>query len=259
MRVNKAEEWPKNVILDLKKVQAPFPPSVSVVIPAFNQEQLIYTNLQSLARSLDSNFEIVVVNDCSSDGTEIRSQGALQKIFHDYPSCLRVLLITTKRQAFETLCDSIGFALTSGKYLLEIQADMEINDKGFDTRLIKALDSHQDIFAISGRGVERIAPIVDRYRKKGGADISSSPSILGHVLRRVVFQVSRLVKRGPLPHSTSQFVTPALTTVSHLVFPSEEQFSISGQAGRIGALIDVKLSKSLRINFGSVRQLCGGR
>ena len=44
-------------------------PSISVVIAAYNTGQYIGRTLKSLAQQTFTDFEIIVVNDCSTDNT----------------------------------------------------------------------------------------------------------------------------------------------------------------------------------------------
>src|SRR5699024_3040787 len=48
---------------------SPFAPSVSVVIPVFNEEQNIIDRVRALFALQYNNFEIIVVNDGSTDKT----------------------------------------------------------------------------------------------------------------------------------------------------------------------------------------------
>ena len=50
---------------------------VTFVVPAFNEESLIVSSLRSMLALEYVNFEIIVVNDGSTDGTLFASIGAL--------------------------------------------------------------------------------------------------------------------------------------------------------------------------------------
>ena len=61
-------------------------PTVSVVIPAYNAEKTIGYTLDSVLQQTFEDFEIVIVNDCSSDGT-----AKVTKDYSEKDSRIRVL------------------------------------------------------------------------------------------------------------------------------------------------------------------------
>jgi len=56
------------------RFSVPATPSVSVVIPAYNEERMIARCLESVCASVYPDFEVIVVNDGSTDATEQRVQ-----------------------------------------------------------------------------------------------------------------------------------------------------------------------------------------
>lgn len=44
-------------------------PQISIIIPVYNGENNIYTSLDSLISQTYSNFEVVIINDGSTDNT----------------------------------------------------------------------------------------------------------------------------------------------------------------------------------------------
>lgn len=60
----------KNSFVDYKAIlSSPLAPSVSLIAPAFNEEKTIIDNIRSLMSIHYNNFEIIIVNDGSSDAT----------------------------------------------------------------------------------------------------------------------------------------------------------------------------------------------
>jgi hypothetical protein len=53
---------------------------------------------------------------------------------------------------FETSADNIGFRLARGKFLVEVQADMQVTTFGFNYLLSAPCRAFADVFAVSGRG-----------------------------------------------------------------------------------------------------------
>lgn len=57
------------------------PQSIAVIVPAYNEEKVICDSIASLLRSRGADFDIIVVDDGSTDGT----YDAVQKTFGDHP------------------------------------------------------------------------------------------------------------------------------------------------------------------------------
>ena len=121
----------------------------SVVIPVFNQEEIIEQNILSVLTHMEGYFEIIIILDNCIDKTE----SILLNLFNNVnlTSLVKVILIKQETPVFETTCDNIGFILSSGKYIVEIQADMEMTEYGFNTSLARPFKKYDDIIGISGR------------------------------------------------------------------------------------------------------------
>ncbi|MDR1673087.1 MAG: glycosyltransferase family 2 protein [Bacteroidales bacterium] len=79
----------KNSYVDYHSIiLAPLTPSVSVIAPAYNEERSIVENIRALMSLYYNNFEVIVVNDGSTDGTFNRMMEAyeLERVsyFFDY-------------------------------------------------------------------------------------------------------------------------------------------------------------------------------
>lgn len=216
---------------------------VSVVVPCFNQDSIIFEVLKQLTMSMKSRYELIIIDDNSTDRTIEVLQDFCHNEFSD-SNLVRLRLFSNAFSNFETFCDYYGFSVASGKYLLEVQADMFISDPGFDLRMIKALELHQDIFALSGRGTHKISEIVEAYSKSLGTDRAYSSSLIAFTLcifsKRVIAKSRRLLadlglwKKIPLlAESTEKNFISRLDS-----FPTREDFHISGEAGLLGGLIE---------------------
>ena len=60
----------KNSYVDYNSIiLAPLTPSISIIAPAYNEERSIVENIRALLSSYYNNFEVIIVNDGSRDGT----------------------------------------------------------------------------------------------------------------------------------------------------------------------------------------------
>ena len=133
-------------------------PKVSVIIPLFNKEKIITEMLDKLIESLTLDYELIIIDDASTDNSK--------EIINNYLKYKSVnhIFISTTVPIFETACDNLGFFLAAGFYLLEVQSDIIINDKGFDKRMIYALDNNK-FCSVSGRSCHSWLDLLTKKKK----------------------------------------------------------------------------------------------
>ena len=211
---------------------------VTIVMPVFNQEKVIRKNLESLVGSLTLPSRVIVINDASSDETEQEVLDTFVQLERINPA-LSFELHTLSSGSYETACDLFGIGLARTRWLVEIQADMTITDLGFDERLLSAMRAHPDLFALSGRGVEQLCPVLDSYKRSAGSDLARGRSLLIHCINTLV---TRVVAFKPLAakgfNRESLHQAHRSESIENEIFPDWGTFQISGKAGRVGALIE---------------------
>jgi len=121
-------------------------PKISVVVPVYNKSSIICDVLDSICVNIESTFELIILDDCSDDQSLMTIKNFCENRNIQY------ILLSNEVPLYETACDNIGFAISRGEYLLEIQSDIYIKDKGFDLRMIDAANL-QCISSVSGRCV----------------------------------------------------------------------------------------------------------
>jgi glycosyltransferase involved in cell wall biosynthesis len=215
---------------------------ISVVMPCFNQQAIIDEVLTQLVSSIESNFELIIIDDASTDETleriKIFSSGNFENT-----KLTSLKVYSNPRSGFETYCDFFGFENANGEFLLEIQADMFIRDPGFDLRMIAALKRNQDVFALSGRGTHKISEVVSAYHKSLGTDRAYSSNLLffaiGILLRRLIGKWRKVfsIKRNSKVDKV-QSESNTLQYNSRIIFPDILEFESAGRAGLLGDLIE---------------------
>lgn len=99
----------------------PCPLEVSVIVPAFNEEgnlATIVSVLQGVLKGATSSFEILIVNDGSSDGTEAR----LAELESEFPYVFGVNL---SRNFGKEAAMGAGLEVASGECIVFIDADLQ--------------------------------------------------------------------------------------------------------------------------------------
>lgn len=87
---------------------------ISVIIPVFNREQTIKKCIESVLNQTYTNFEVIVVNDCSTDGTqEIISQ--IQDV--------RVKLVNLEKNSGAQIARNEGIIAAKGEWIAFLDSD----------------------------------------------------------------------------------------------------------------------------------------
>lgn len=108
---------------------------VSVVLPVYNVEAFIQDTIESLLRQTFRDFELLVLDDCSTDAT-VEQVRAIQDD--------RIRLILNPRNLGRAGTDNASLAHAQGKYIAKMDGD----DLCHPTRLARQvtyLDAHPDI------------------------------------------------------------------------------------------------------------------
>jgi len=130
-------------------------PFFSIIVPICNQESIIVKHIKSiLDKTTVKEFELILIIDCCSDRTEEYITSWInnnEKALEDYKLLTNILVLKSTIPLFEVAADNLGFFCSRGKYCLEIQADMEMTDEGYNMRLLQPFLLNDNIIGISGR------------------------------------------------------------------------------------------------------------
>lgn len=126
--------------------QAPRP-RVSVVITCYNLGKYLQDAIDSAINQLSDNWEIIIVDDCSTDSTALIGQNNAQghtatKSWPDAPAPENTELryVCTPHNLGLSAARNYGASLATGTYLLFLDADDMLADGAIE-RLVSALDS----------------------------------------------------------------------------------------------------------------------
>lgn len=108
-------------------------PQISIVIPLYNKEQFINGTIQSILRQDFDDFEIVVINDGSKDG----SCQVVNSIKDD-----RIHLFTQENQGVSATRNN-GIKKSNGKYVFFLDADDTLSDHALSV-LYKAAENNPE-------------------------------------------------------------------------------------------------------------------
>ncbi|GIW61721.1 MAG: glycosyl transferase [Patescibacteria group bacterium] len=123
-------------------------PHVSVVIPAFNEAKNIHQTLESILNQTYQDFELIVVDNNSTDNTaEIAGRYGAKVIYEPKKG------VTHARQA--------GFLAAKGEIIVSTDADA-IHPPDWIERIVKILDSDRSLVAVGGIAYLHSGPLSAR-------------------------------------------------------------------------------------------------
>lgn len=89
-------------------------PVLSVVMPVYNSIHYVGAAIESVLNQTFSNFEFIIIDDCSTDGTVVK----INQYNDD-----RIKFIQHKSQKGICTCLNYGISIATGKYIVRMDAD----------------------------------------------------------------------------------------------------------------------------------------
>lgn len=116
-------------------------PYISIVIPVHNEEEVLdelYTRLTRVMTALGRSYEIILINDGSTD----RSQQILQQLHDSNPDCIRV--IEFNGNFGQHMAIMAGFERVRGQIIITMDADLQ-NPPEEISKLVAAMEEGHDV------------------------------------------------------------------------------------------------------------------
>jgi glycosyltransferase involved in cell wall biosynthesis len=136
----------------LNSTEISFSKKISVVVPLFNERDSLVELYERIAQTIEKmgyNFELILVDDGSTDGSKEIVSGICEK--DNRVKSVRFPVNSGKADALQT-----GFDLSDGDYVITMDADLQ-DDPDEIPALIKAVESGLDM--VSGWKKDRKDPI----------------------------------------------------------------------------------------------------
>lgn len=116
---------------------------VSVIIPVYNQVEMIETVIEAIINSTYCNLEVIAVDDGSKDGTGAILE-ELGKIYEN-------LIVIRKPNGGKRTAVERGFKASKGRYIVLIDSDSVVERNAIE-RIIKALEANPRVGGAVGDG-----------------------------------------------------------------------------------------------------------
>ena len=114
---------------------------LSIIMPAYNEEKLIYHSLIStldIVGEFVSDFEIVAVNDGSRDNT-------LKEMKRAADTDSRIRIISSEKNRGKGNAIISGVSQAEGQYVAFVDADLELNPSQLEGYLEKMIAENKDV------------------------------------------------------------------------------------------------------------------
>lgn len=120
-------------------------PSVSVIIPMYNAENYIGTCLDSILMQTFQNFEVIIVDDCSTD----KSVAIVESYAPKFDGRLQLAKTKTNSGGGGYIPRNIGLNLSHGEYVYFVDADDFIMLNALETLYTAAKEQEADVVYMS--------------------------------------------------------------------------------------------------------------
>jgi len=192
------------------------PPTFSVVMPIHNQEPILYDVLMKVFTHTHGLYDLFLILDGCTDQSRAEALRAIQEV----PAELcQLTVVSLAEGVFETSCDNLGFVNARGAYIVEIQADMQIQTSNYNVLLATPLVIYPELIAVSGRCCHTVVAPFTGVGKLGAA--TEHPHNLPFDKYNQIF-LSHTVNRGPLVLRTSMLQALNYLDESTFVLENDE-------------------------------------
>lgn len=145
--------------------------TVSVVLPTYNRAGIIHNSIKSVLNQTVKDYEIIIVDDCSTDNTlEVINR------FNDK----RIKYIRHKKRKGGSAARNTGIKCSNTEYIAFLDSD----DEWFPTKLEKQINK----FDYSSKDIGLLYTWLIHYGKDGNPLFTSKPNEKGNLLRKLLIK-----------------------------------------------------------------------
>ena len=168
-------------------------PIISIVIPLYNAEAYISKCLESISRQTFKDFEVVMVDDCSSDNSIALAEKRCQELNLNYQ------ILCNKKNIGPSLTRKNGINSSKGQYIVFCDSDDFFNDDHLEKLIGNSDNLNNDIVFCSYKtvyssGVEKkhnVTTAIKSLNKKGiiarGTDSLCCMMVKSKVFEQITF------------------------------------------------------------------------
>ena len=158
-------------------------PCVSVIVPMYNAEKYIGELLESLLAQTLKNFELIIVDDCSTD----KSREIVESYIEKFKGRLNLMELQTNSGA--GAARNLGLEMSRGKYVFFMDSDDIVTKTALEEMFNVAEDFQADVvycekyFMSEGTGESFLKNIHVADRRIQSGDFISKPTVITEDLK----------------------------------------------------------------------------
>lgn len=130
---------------------------VDIIMPVYNAENYIEENLKKLEKQTLKNFRVIIIDDCSSDSTELKIKKFMEN------TKLNILFLKNNRNCGEGETRNRGLEYIQAKYILFLDCDDYLEEKALEILVQNIEMSQSDVVASGYSRVTKNGNIKEKY------------------------------------------------------------------------------------------------
>ena len=149
---------------------------VSIVIPVYNVEKYIFSCLKSIAEQSYSDYEVILVNDGSTD----RSLAVIDDFTGNYPDMS--VAVINQENAGVSAARNRGIAEAKGEFICFVDSDDMLDSEYLALLVAEIVDKNADIAICRSQEINEETSAVCHYRDEYHATVLSNTDMLNALL-----------------------------------------------------------------------------
>lgn len=118
---------------------------ISVIIPVYNTERYVEECLRSVFAQTMRDFDVIIVDDCSTDGT----MSIVRNICDESAADINVTIISTHKTSGASVARNLGIEISDARYLYFVDSDDYISNNSLEklSRIVKLHPGVQMVYS----------------------------------------------------------------------------------------------------------------
>ncbi len=187
-------------------------PAVSVVIPVYNAEKYIAECLESLLAQTFQDFEVIAIDDCSTDN----SCAVVENYFPKFNGRLKLFQTEKNSGGAGYVPRNIGLELSRGEYIFFMDADDVIDKIALEKLLAAAKNFDVEVVYTSSCYTYDAAGTIRRVKDSEGEFLADEPLLIIDSPEEIL---QRLLFKGNLRTPWSKFLRRDFLLKNKITFP----------------------------------------
>lgn len=121
-------------------------PAISIITPMYNSEKYVAELLESVLNQTFKNYEMILVDDCSTDNSREVAENYISEFFGDQASKIK-LIASEKNSGTPSIPKNIGIRAARGEYIMFVDSDDALSQTALEELYSIAKEYDADVLA----------------------------------------------------------------------------------------------------------------